>query len=250
MVMKKGQFRIGTSGWNYKHWSGIFYPDNLKQKDWLAHYCQIFDSVEINNTFYNLPRKEVFEKWQSTAPDSFLFIVKASRFITHMKKLKEPEDSVGKFLDHVAGLKTKLGPLLFQLPPFWKINLERLEGFLIYITQQKTVPNLRVAFELRNATWSDKKIYDIFRQFNVALCFADWPDLTITEPVTADLIYLRRHGPTELYASGYTENQLEHDANRIKTWLNQGLDVFAYFNNDFGGFALRDALMLRRMVED
>lgn len=247
--MKSDKFRIGTSGWNYKHWSGIFYPHDLKQKDWLGHYCQFFDTVEINNTFYQLPKKEVFEKWRSSVPDTFLFIVKASRFITHMKKLKDPEVSAGNFLENVSGLGEKLGPVLFQLPPFWKINSQRLEEFLEYLTKQNIVTNLRVAFELRNPTWAQEEIYALFRNYNVALCFADWPDLTINDPVTADLVYLRRHGPATLYASGYSNDQLKQDASHIKTWLSQGKEVFAYFNNDTGGYAIRDALNLRRMVE-
>jgi len=248
--MKSSQFHIGTSGWNYKDWEGIFYPPELKQKDWLGHYYKFFDTVEINNTFYQLPRKEVFEKWYSSVPDSFLLIVKAGRFITHMKKLKEPENSVAQFLENVSCLGEKLGPVLFQLPPFWNINLDRLSQFLEYLTIQKIVPNLRASFELRNATWACENVYALFRRNNIALCFTDWPDLTISEPVTADFIYLRRHGPVELYASGYSDDRLQQDANRIRIWLDEGRDVFAYFNNDMGGFALRDALTLKRMVEE
>lgn len=247
--MKKNQFRIGTSGWNYKHWSGVFYPQDLKQKDWLRHYCQFFDSVEINNTFYHLPKKEVFEKWRKSVPDHFLFIVKASRFITHMKKLKEPEVSAKKFLENLSGLEEKLGPVLFQLPPFWNLNLQRLTDFLEYLSRQTIIRNLRVAVELRNPTWQCEEVNALFREFNVALCFADWPDLSINNPVTADFVYLRRHGPAALYASGYTSEQLQHDAEQVKTWLNVGMDVFAYFNNDAFGFAIRDALELKKMVE-
>lgn len=247
--MKSTQFRIGTSGWNYKHWSGIFYPPDLNQKNWLDHYCRFFNTVEINNTFYHLPKKEVFEKWYSSVPDNFLFVIKASRFITHMKKLKEPQVSVKNFLENISVLREKLGPVLFQLPPFWKINLERLEGFLSFLLNQKIVPELKVAFELRNATWACEETYALFHKYKVCLCFADWPDLTINDPVTADFVYLRRHGANELYASGYTTEFLKQEAGRIKNWLKEGKDIYAFFNNDAGGYALRDATNLRKFSE-
>ena len=243
-----GRFYIGTSGWNYKQWQGSFYPADMKQSQWLEFYCQHFDTVEINNTFYHLPKNDVFKKWQESVPESFVFVVKASRFITHMKKLHEPQASTKNFLENASALHEKLGAVLFQLPPFWNVNEQRLEQFLEYISSQKIITNLRSALELRNSSWAIDKIYEILKNHNVALCFADWPELKIQEPVTADFVYFRRHGPAALYSSGYSTEMLRHDAEQIKSYLSEGLDVFSYFNNDSGGFALRNAMTLRKMV--
>ena len=145
--MTKGHAYIGTSGWIYKHWGkDVFYPVGLPQKQWLSHYGQTFDTVEINSTFYNLPGKKVFDNWRKATPEHFLFVVKANRFITHMKKLNEPEIAVQRILENISGLCEKLGPVLFQLPPLWNLDAARLQDFLAYLRQQTTITNLRVVF--------------------------------------------------------------------------------------------------------
>ena len=248
--MSKGRVYIGTSGWNYRHWGdGVFYPPELRPKDWLSHYASVFDTVEINNTFYRLPSKAVFERWRDTVPEAFCVVVKANRFITHIKRLKDPENSVRNFLLNMSGLEKKLGPVLFQLPPSWNLNLERLDTFLQYITNQDILPYLRIVFELRNRFWAVEETYALLREYGAALCFADWPDLSIEKPVTADFVYVRRHGPTALYSSGYSKRNLESDCERIAEWLSKGMDVYVYFNNDAGGHAVKNALSIREMVD-
>lgn len=248
--MNQGRAFIGTSGWQYRHWGdGVFYPKELKQKQWFDYYCQYFDTVEINNTFYHLPGREVFENWRKKSPDNFLFVIKASRFITHLKKLNNPQESTQKFLQHAAGLGEKLGVVLFQLPPFWNLNLERLQKFVKYLRTQKIIPDLKVAIELRNPTWNQSVVFEILKSANIALCFADWPDLKIEGPVTADFVYIRRHGSTSLYSSNYSMEQIQQDAEQIKKWLVKGIDSYVFYNNDAYGWALKNALSLKNIIE-
>jgi len=164
MGVKSGIY-IGTSGWHYKHWKGTFYPEDIKEKDQLAAYIQTFDTVEINNSFYRLPESETFVQWRKSVPDHFIFSVKGSRYITHMKKLKESTAALHALLKNASGLKEKLGPILFQLPPGWKMNTQRLEDFL------KQLPShFRFAFEFRNTTWYTEEVYALLRKYNCAFC--------------------------------------------------------------------------------
>lgn len=247
--LQKNYTLIGTSGWSYKHWgNGVFYPPKLAQREWLAFYSKHFNTVEVNSTFYHLLKKSVFEKWKDTVPGDFLFVVKASRFITHLKRLKEPESSTAKFLENISGLGEKLGPVLVQLPPSMPFDAVRLRNFLDVITNVKIIPNLRLALEVRNSSWLNEHAFWILRQKNVALCFADWPGLKVDSPVTADFVYLRRHGPDEAYSSDYSIEMLQHDARKISAWNNHGLDVYVYFNNDIGGYAVKNALQLQGLL--
>jgi len=249
--MSKGRVYIGTSGWIYPHWGGgVFYPPELRQEEWFNYYSRHFRTVEINNTFYCLPKREVFENWRRSSPDGFIFVVKASRFITHMKKLKDPASSTRNFLTNASGLGEKIGPVLFQLPPFWNLNLERLREFVQYLNSQEIIPNIKVVLEIRNPTWFCPEVFQILRENNVALCFADWPDLKVREPVTADFIYLRRHGPTSLYSSGYSDEELARDAREIKNWIKEGKDVYVYFNNDAHGWAVKNAKTLEEILRN
>lgn len=237
---------IGTSGWNYRHWSdGAFYPAGLKPAEWLGYYARHFDTVEINNTFYRLPERRVFEQWHDQTPDGFTFTVKASRFITHMKKLKGPEQHVALLLERAAGLRRKLGVLLFQLPPFWRFNPERLAALCAYLAHQKVVPHVRPALEVRNASWLCEECFEILHHHNVALVFDDWPEVNVQGPITADFVFLRRHGPTGLYASSYPPSALGQDAQDIRRWLREGRDVFEYFNNDAYAHAIHNARSLK-----
>lgn len=247
--MALGKAYIGTSGWQYRHWgNGIFYPAGLKQSEWFEYYCSMFDCVEINNTFYHLPKREVFERWRDVSPDGFHYAVKASRYITHMKKLGQPQDTVTKFLQSVSGLGEKLSVILFQFPPFWSLDLYRLEEFIEYWRRQNLITNPKIAFEFRNPSWHQARVHQLLCSANIALCFADWPGLTITEPVTADFIYIRRHGPTWLYSSNYSPQQLQQDAMNIRNWLVNGQDVYVFFNNDAFGWAVQNALSLKQLI--
>ena len=242
---------VGTSGWDYEHWSGgVFYPAGMKRSDWFGHYCRHFRSVEINNSFYRLPEKRVFQKWYEAAPPGFTFAVKASRFITHMKKLAQPEDHVTLFLENAAGLREKLGVLLFQLPPYWKFNLDRLGAFSRFIAQQDILPDLRSALEIRHQSWYCDSCFELLKKYNISLALTDWPEMPVAGPLTADFVFIRRHGPESLYASDYPVPFLKREAQQIRIWLDEGKDVFIYFNNDAFGYAVKNALTLREYLEE
>jgi len=237
---------IGTSGWVYSHWERIFYPENLPSKDKLKYYSQHFKTVEINYSFYHLPRPSTYQNWYSQTPDDFLFAVKASRFITHVKRLKEVKDAWKQFLENALNLKEKLGPILFQFPASFqatKENIDRLDEFLKYI-RENSCPNsykfARYAFEFRHKTWCDPKIYNLFKKYNVAWVIADSPRYPKAEVVTTDFAYIRMHGSKIMFASKYTKKEIEDLSKKIKNWLKNG-DVFCYFNNDFQGYAIENA---------
>jgi len=247
---KQGSVWIGTSGWNYKHWLEVFYPPGLKQKDWFTYYAQHFATVELNNTFYRLPKKSTFEGWRQKAPEEFLYAVKGNRFITHIKKLASPQETLRPFVENVVALEEKLGPVLFQFPPGWKWHRDRVEPFLETLRSDPRTRGWRISFEIRNASWYTEEAFELLRRYDVALCFADWPDLKVQKPLTSsDFVYVRRHGPGALYASGYTDEQIRRDAREIVQWSSEGLDVFVYYNNDAGGWAVRDAKALMDAVE-
>lgn len=243
--MKKGKLYIGTSGWNYEHWRGAFYPEDLPQDKWLNFYSQQFDTVEINYSFYRLPEKKTFEGWYHTTPEHFSFTAKASRFFTHMKKLTLPEKNLSRFLENAVGLGDKLSAILFQLPPFWNVNVERLTQLAAYMNSQKILQNIRCVLEVRNRTWLTEDVFSVLKDNNISLCLADWPELRVDGPVTADFVYVRRHGPSTLYASCYTPHELEANARKIKKWLADGKDVYVYFNNDAMAWAIKNALELK-----
>jgi uncharacterized protein YecE (DUF72 family) len=236
------EIRIGTSGWHYKHWRGPFYPRDMPASKMLAFYLQRFDTVEINNSFYRLPSENTFSAWRDATPAGFCFAVKGSRFITHNKKLKDPEPALERLLPNVEALDDKLGPILFQLPPQWQINVERLELFL------KALPNYhRYAFEFRNATWAAKDVYDALRRHNAAWCIFHIAGFMSSCEITADFTYIRLHGPGGKYQGSYTDEQLKAWADRIHSW--RGLrSAFVYFDNDQAGFAVENALRLRQLA--
>lgn len=244
MGKKKGKIHIGCSGWHYKHWVGTFYPEETKAKDYLKYYFKHFKTVELNNPFYHLPSRETFAGWKEQTPKSFLFSVKASRYITHQKKLNEAEDSLNYFLQNAEGLGEKLGPILFQLPPGWKVNEERLESFL-----QILPTDHRFTFEFRNHTWYTPEVVELLRKYKASFCVYHLADHLSPEYVTSDFVYIRLHGPGDKYQGSYTDKVLKQWAEKIKTWTTQGLDVFCYFDNDQAGYAAFDALKLKEFTE-
>lgn len=244
-----GKAIIGTSGWNYKHWGeGVFYPPEMRPKEWLPYYSKYFASVEINNTFYRLPPRKVFEAWYEETPARFTFSVKANRFLTHLKKLAEPEKYLSKFLTNISGLKEKVQVILFQLPPFWKFHRERLEAFFSFLTSPNNNLSLRFALEIRHKSWHCTECWEILQRYNVSLVFADWPGLNIEGPTTADFIFVRRHGYQSLYATSYPDHYLKNFAQKIKKWLLSGKDVYVYFNNDACAYAIQNALSLKKYL--
>lgn len=231
---------IGTSGYQYKHWKGDFYPKELPVSAWFEHYCKFFDTVEINNTFYRMASAETFDQWRKAAPDGFCYAIKYSKYGTHSKKLVDPEGHVNYFLDRAVHLKEKLGPILVQLPPNWKRNYERLDAFL-----NETAKNLRWAVEIRDPDWFSEEFYELLKKHNASLVMHDMIKDHPVE-VTTDWIYLRFHGHN--YSSSYSEEQLESIAANVRKYKDEDKDVFVYFNNDIGGHAIRNAITLKEKL--
>ncbi len=238
-----GRIHVGTSGWNYPHWRESFYPGRLPQERWLAFYAERFATVEINNSFYNLPAAATFSGWAARVPRGFLFAVKASRYITHMKKLKDPGASVPRFLERAGHLGDRLGPILFQLPPRWKRNVERLQGFL-----RTLPPGGRYAFEFRDPSWFHGETYACLREAGAAFCIYHLAGTLSPKEVTAEFVYLRLHGPEGAYEGSYDTQALAGWAGALSAWSSQGREVFCYFDNDQGGYAPRDAARLSEML--
>ena len=262
MTLQKAKIYIGTSGWVYSHWVGKFYPENLPSKDRLKYFAKYFDTAEVNYSFYHLPRPTTFLKWYQETPKGFLFSVKASRFITHIKRLKNVKDPWQQFFENAKNLKEKLGPILFQFPPSFKAekeNIQRLRNFLkllsnyqlatIHYSLPTTHYKLRYAFEFRHKTWLDEETYKLLEKYNAALVIADSSRYPKAEVVTTDFVYIRMHGPAELFASKYSDKALENLAKKIKKWQKEKRDVFVYFNNDFHGFAIENALFLKKLLK-
>jgi uncharacterized protein YecE (DUF72 family) len=235
---------IGCSGFLYDHWRGSFYPEGLAKSRWFGYYTEKFSTVELNVTFYRLPRKETFVKWREETPGGFTFALKGSRFITHVKRLKDPGQPVRTFMGLALLLKEKLGVVLWQLPPNFGKDTERLAGFLEALRPY----GVRNAFEFRNETWVDREVAALIRREGHALCMADWPPFVDDLPVTGDFVYMRRHGRGGSYDTCYTEGELRHDAERVRRYLGMKKDVFVYFNNDAHGYAPRNVLELREML--
>jgi uncharacterized protein YecE (DUF72 family) len=239
--MKQGQVRIGTSGYQYDHWRGVFYPPALPKARWFDHYGRTFDTVEINNTFYGLPRPETFEAWRAQAPEGFCYALKFSRYGSHLKHLKDPERALGAFLPRADVLGAHLGPILVQLPPRWSLDADRLEGFL------RAAPSrYRWVVEFRDPSWLCPTVFEILRAHRAALCVHDMIEGHPRKPTT-DWIYLRFHG--DHYQGSYSPQFLTARAREIRSHVREGRDVYAYFNNDAEGHAVRNALDLRRYVQ-
>ena len=246
---------IGTSGWAYSHWNGIFYLENLPSKDKLKYYSQHFKTTEINYSFYRLPRPSTYQNWYSQTPKDFVFAVKASRFITHIKRLKGVGSAWQQFLENALNLKEKLGPILFQFPSSFqttKENQKRLKDFFKIITKTlNPIPyTLKCAFEFRHKSWCDKKIYKLLKKHNAGWVIADSPNYPRADVATANFVYIRLHGSKIMFASKYTKKELKNLAQKIKKWLKQKKDVFVYFNNDFRGYAIENAKELLGFINN
>lgn len=243
--------RIGTSGWNYKDWKGLFYPEGLAQKRWLEFYAQNYSTAEVNYSFYRLPKPETYQKWRQATPEDFLFTLKCSRLITHTKRLNVLGDLWQNFLNNAIHLQEKLGPILCQFPESFQKDALRLEGFL---TSARTAVEhdlkIRLAVEFRHESWFDKEIYRLLEKHNVALVIADSSMFPRHDVLTADFAYYRYHGPGRLFHSVYTRQQMEDEAKKMRKCLRQGMDVFGYFNNDGSGYAVKNSLQLKALLGD
>jgi len=236
--------RIGTSGWHYKHWIGNFYPAKFPASKMLAYYDKRFDSVEINNSFYMLPKIETLSAWRNATPPNFEFAIKASRFLTHNKKLKEPENALNNFLPRAEDLGWKLGPILFQLPPKWGINLDRLWEFLQALPKYH-----RYTFEFREPSWLQDSTYELLKRHNAAFCIYELAGFHSPIEITADWAYVRLHGPGGKYQGSYSQAVLQVWAKRICDWSRRLRAIYVYFDNDQAGFAAANALTLKQMVD-
>ena len=241
-----GRVHVGCSGWQYPHWRGDFYPAELPTSRWFAHYALAFDTVEINSSFYRLPPPETFAKWRDQAPPRFVYAVKASRFLTHMKKLKDPEDPLRRFHTHARHLGSHLGPILYQLPPRWPLDLERFEIFLRALAALPA--RLRHVVEFREPSWYDDRVFALLEHHKVALCLHDMHGSATDRVVVGPYIYVRFHFGTQRYGGRYDDRRLDGWAGWLAERAKSGLDVFAYFNNDTGGHAPRDAVRLRSLI--
>ncbi len=242
-MAKPGSARIGCSGWEYKHWRGDFYPTDLPKAQWFSHYASIFDTVEINNTFYRLPEERTFAIWAERAPMRFLYAVKASRFLTHMKKLKDPEEPLDRLFTRMRPLQRRLGPVLYQLPPGWKLDMGRLETFLHALPE-----GARHVLEFRDPSWYAAGALELLGRFRVALCLHDMRGSATARERVGPFVYVRFHGAAGNYGGGYSTDRLEAWAEWLQVQRAAGTDVYAYFNNDIGGHAPRDAVTLRGLM--
>jgi uncharacterized protein YecE (DUF72 family) len=235
--------RIGTSGWHYKHWKGPFYPEKLPASKMLDWYTQHFDTVELNNTFYRLPTEKGVTEWRESTPSGFCFAAKGSRFLTHMKKLKDPVPGIANYFARVDLLGRKLGPIVFQLPPWWEADSGRLEEFLSALPKRH-----RYAFELRNPTWHNEEIYRILRRHNAAFCIYEIAGFHSEFVLTANFTYVRLHGPGGAYQGSYPDAKLKEWARRIHDWQKDLRATYVYFDNDQAGYAVQNALTLKRLT--
>jgi uncharacterized protein YecE (DUF72 family) len=238
------QVRVGCSGWQYKHWRGNFYGEDLPQSRWFEHYATVFDTVEINNSFYRLPEEGTFANWARRAPARFVYAVKASRFLTHMKKLKDPEEPIDRLFSRLRFLGRHLGPVLYQLPPGFRRDEGRLDAFLA------ALPTGRHVFEFRDPSWYAAGVFRMLEKHRAALCLHDMPGSATVRERVGPFVYARFHGATGIYSGSYPDARLIDWADWLAAERRAGIDVYAYFNNDVGGHAPRNAVTLRRFVEE
>ncbi len=243
MAKAKCDIRIGTSGWYYNHWVCKFYPANLPKSKWFEYYAKSFDTVEINNTFYRLPKQKSVQRWYQLAPKGFVYTVKANRYITHIKRLKGVSEPLERFFEMAGLLKEKLGPVLYQLPPSLHKDLDLLKGFISLLPKQ----GLSV-FEFRHKSWYDEDTFKLLDKSGAAFCIHDLAGLETPRVITADLIYIRFHGPTGRYAGNYTKKALQSWTDWIKEHKKEVRSVYAYFNNDYNAYAVDNAKTLKEQV--
>jgi uncharacterized protein YecE (DUF72 family) len=249
------QVRIGCSGWNYASWKGRFYPVGLRAADWLQYYVSQFDTVEVNNTFYRLPAPETFQAWRVATPPGFTMAVKASRYLTHLKRLLDPEEPVQRFFDHASCLGDRLGPVLYQLPAQFSRNLPRLEGLLRLLPpdvrlDEGAVHPVAHVMEFRHPSWYVDDTFALLAEHGVSLCLHDKTGSAIETPAIGPLVYVRFHGTSGHYYGSYSAAALDEWADRLTGYWKEGRDVYAYFNNDPEAVATVNARDLRARVHD
>ena len=243
--MAQGTWRVGTSGWVYQHWRGRFYPSDLPATRWFGFYAGQFSTVEVNNSFYRLPSEQTFTTWARKAPPGFVYAVKASQYITHFKRLLDPEESLQRFLGRARLLGEHLGPILFQLPPRFACDLGRLEHFLSLLPT-----DLAHVFEFRDSRWLNDDVYALLRRYDAGLCIADLPGQEAPVLATSRTVYVRFHGNQILYADGYGRDELALWSSRLAYFVAEGHDIYAYFNNDGEAHAIYDPRTLTELLTE
>jgi uncharacterized protein YecE (DUF72 family) len=241
--MAQGTWHVGTSGWSYIHWGGVFYPPGLPASRRFGYYAGQFGTVELNNTFYHLSSPDIFARWAAQAPPGFVYALKANQYITHTKRLREPDEPVQRFLERARLLGDHLGPILYQLPPRFPPDLARLEHFLSILPA-----DLTHAVEFRDLRWLKPVVLDLLSSYNVGLCIADMPGKDSPLWATSDVVYVRFHGSEKLNVASYSSDELALWAARLAYFVAEGKRVFAYFNNDLGAYAVKNALELNQLI--
>lgn len=234
---------VGTSGWQYPHWRRVFYPEKLTQRTWLQYYAERFQTAEVNNTFYNLPERSVFERWRASTASDFTFALKMSRYLTHLKRLRDAQAPVRLFLERAAGLGEKRGPILLQLPPRFRVNVPLLAAALEVFDR-----SVRVAVEFRDETWFTDETRQALESRGVALCLADSPRRKQPLWRTAAWSFVRFHEGAGSHAPGYERDALQRWVARIAQMWSPSEDVYAYFNNDAFGYAIKDAVTFAELA--
>lgn len=242
------RIHIGTSGWSYKHWKGIFYPTEMKPADYITFYAAHFAVSELNGSFYKLPTQKTVQKWVTMVPENFLFCPKMSRYLSHMKKLHDPEEPLQRFFSIFEPIKKHLGPVLVQLPDNVKFNEAVVRPF--YELLQTDYASYRFAMEVREESWFSEESLSLMKKHKITLVFAQSEKFPYYEEITAKDIFVRFHGPGSLYSSSYSDEILKEYALKFGEWVKQGHTVWAFFNNDVGGHALHNGAKLKQFVAE
>jgi uncharacterized protein YecE (DUF72 family) len=242
-----GKVYIGTSGWSYKHWRGTYYPQKLKSAEWLTYCTNDFNVTEINASFYRLPKQETVIKWTEMVPKHFKFCPKMSRYLSHMKKLRDPEEPLQRFFEIFDPIRKHLGPVLIQLPPQASFNYDVAEHFFKLL--KKIYRQYSFALEVRHDTWMDDNALDLMAKYDIAFVVSQsGVGFPYHEMITSKNIYVRFHGPDVLYASSYTDEMLQGFAKKFRQWMDEGHDIWAFFNNDMHTYAIHNAKTLINMM--
>lgn len=246
--MLKGKLFVGTSGWSYPHWGrGVFYPKSVPTQKWLEYYAEKFNAVEVNSTFYRLPAPALLRRWVEITPPEFCFVIKVWRRLSHELRLKAPEEPLNEFNQAIEPIKQKTSVYLLQMPPSYIPDVDQINAF--FDVWFSVFPNSRLALELRNKKAFNDDVFSLLKERGVCLVLEDYKGCEIDDVNTANWVYIRRHGPSGRYRGKYDQAQLRKDAKKIKNWLRKGMDVYVFFNNDFGGYAPENAMQLTSLIK-
>jgi len=243
--VSRGRSYVGTSGWSYNHWRGLFYPAAMPLREWFTHYSAHFNTVEVNYSFYRLPAEKTFVRWREQSPAQFVYALKAPRTITHLRKLRRTEEALDRFLQRARVLGSKMGPILYQLPPNLRLDEERLADFLNLLPG-----DMQHVIEFRDQSWHSDEIFELLREKHVTFCHISLPDFPCPFPITGPIVYVRMHGVGVKYSGSYDGQHLQDLARRVDRFLEQGLDAYIYFNNDAYAYAAKNAWQLGRLLKD